>query len=239
MRQLTLDLDPQPPATFARFHPSERNAAAVAQLRGWLHDSATASSASLSFAPAVYLCGGEGSGKTHLLHAALHEWRALGWEVGWMDAASTGADFDPRWSAIIMDDVHLYDAAAQARAFNWFVNAMNPAGAGSAAHICPILCAGQLPPAHLRVREDLRTRLGWGLVLQLHPLGDADIRAALRQRAAERGLSLGDEVLEYMLGHFSRDMGSLVQLLQMLDDFSLEQKRPLTVPLLKAMLQSQ
>ena len=184
----------------------------------------------------VYVWGAEGRGKSHLLKALYATLRDQGAEVGWMDA-STGfpPEFDERWAAVIMDDVHLYDTAQQATAFNWFVNAISPAS-GSQRWV---LAAGNLPPADLPLRDDLRSRLGWGHVFQLQLLGEAERRAVLRQQADERGIVLADEVMDYMLSRFSRDLGSLAQLLERLDGFALRTQRAVTIPLLKTMLETE
>jgi DnaA family protein len=88
------------------------------------------------------------------------------------------------------------------------------------------------------VREDLRTRLGWGLVFHLAPLPDEGKAAVLKHAARERGIMLADDVPAYLLTHFRRDMPSLMALLDALDRFSLEQKRAVTLPLLRTMLAS-
>ena len=97
--------------------------------------------------------------------------------------------------------------------------------------------SGSLPPADLPLRDDLRSRLGWGHVFQLHALDEAARRAVLRQEADARGIFLGDEVMDYMLSRFSRDLGSLMQLLNQLDAYALQAQRAITIPLLKAMLE--
>ena len=54
-----------------------------------------------------------------------------------------------------------------------------------------------------------------------------------------RLLTLPDDVMDYMLKRFSRDLGSLMQLLDHLDNFALRNKRALTIPLLKDMLETE
>ena len=61
----------------------------------------------------------------------------------------------------------------------------------------------------------------------------------LRQEADARGVFLSDKVMDYMLRRFSRDLGSLMQLLDMLDGFALRNKRAITIPLLKTMLETE
>ena len=101
-----------------------------------------------------------------------------------------------------------------------------------------LVATGDAAPMGLAVREDLRTRLGWGLVFHLAPLPDERKAAVLKHAARERGIALADDVPAYLLTHFRRDMPSLMALLDALDRFSLEQKRAVTLPLLRAMLAS-
>ena len=63
---------------------------------------------------------------------------------------------------LVIDDAHALDAAQQQAAFALFVDATTR-GAG-------VVAAGSVPPVDLDVREDLRTRLGWGHVFALAPL---------------------------------------------------------------------
>lgn len=253
MQQLALDIGLPATPTLARFYPG-RNTAVVDHLRNWLpaEVDTAASAAALTAAttpdlfaglptpvttPApVYLCGPEGTGKTHLLHAIHHALVGQGLQVGWMDASMPSPpDFSPRWHAVLMDDTHRYTPQQQAMAFNWFVNATTPPYGPPRR----ILCAGEVPPAALPLREDLRTRLGWGHVFQLVPLNEEECRAAVLAEAAARGMPLGADVVDYMLRRFSRDLCSLLQLLDMLDNYALRNQRAITIPLLKAMLQSE
>ena len=155
----------------------------------------------------VYLWGERGSGRTHLLRAAT--------------LANPGL--------VAADDVETLDATAQQALFN----AINAARDGQAA----VLAAGGAPPAALSLREDLRTRLAWGLVYQLRAPSDADKAAHLRADAARRGLRLPEEVLAYLLSHLPRDLASLNAVLDALDRYSLASRRPLTLPLVREALQ--
>jgi DnaA family protein len=134
--------------------------------------------------------------------------------------------------AVLLDDCHLYTAVQQQAAFNWFVNALSSADGQPRC----VLAAGLGPPADLALREDLRTRLGWGHVYALHALSDTERRAVLRQEADARGIFLSDEAMDFILSRFSRDLGNLMQLLDQLDGYSLQTQRAITVPLIKSML---
>ena len=101
-----------------------------------------------------------------------------------------------------------------------------------------VLAAGSAPPAQLPLREDLRSRLAWGLVYQVKPLSDAEKALTLHAEAQRRGLRLSDEVVWYLLTHVRRDLRSLIGLLAHIDRASLEQRRAVTLPLVRELLRS-
>jgi DnaA-homolog protein len=177
----------------------------------------------------MYVWGPSGSGKTHLLRALVQQHQLHGSRVGWFDA-STPLPWahDEAWTLVVLDDCQAFNAAQQHAAFALFVEA--------ASHGTSVVAAGRVPPIDLPLRDDLRTRLGWGLVLTLHALSEADTRAALRREADRRGLFLSDEVMGYLLTRFERDLRSLMALFERLDEFAWVNKRAITLPALKQML---
>jgi DnaA family protein len=154
----------------------------------------------------VYVWGSAGSGRTHLLRAA--------------------ARSNP--SLVVVDDVQLLDDAGQHSLFV-DINEARDCGPG-------VLAAGDKPPAQLALREDLRTRLAWGLVYELVPLGDEDKARHLKALAAARGLQLSDDIVGYLLTRLPRDMRSLQSIMEVLDQYSLMRKRALTLPLVREAL---
>ena len=98
------------------------------------------------------------------------------------------------------------------------------------------MAAASQPPLQLALREDLRTRLGSGLIFRLHALSDEEKISALAAQAKARGLSLPSGALDYLLARVPRDMRSLMAFLVALDRYSLEHKRPITLPLLREVL---
>ena len=225
MKQLALDIGLPTGPTLANFCAGS-NLAALRHLELWVGDRTSASNRS---PVPSYLWGPSGSGKSHLLKAAREALREQGARVGWLDAAVLeGPEFSESWAAVMLDDVHLYTAAQQHTAFNWFVNAQT--------HQRPVLAAGEFAPVELQLRDDLRTRLGWGHVFSLQPLSEPERRAVLRQAADARGVFLSDEVMDFMLTRFSRDLGHLMELLELLDGYALQTRRAITIPLIKSMM---
>lgn len=223
MKQIALDIGLPHGPTLSSFCAGP-NEAALAHLKLW------AGNPTRSPVP-TYLWGAGGSGKTHLLMSVKESLREHGARAGWLDASLPAPpEFDERWAVVLLDDVHLYSAVQQHAAFNWFVNAQTLQRG--------VLAAGELPPADLALREDLRTRLGWGHVFQLQVLGEPELRGVLRCEADARGVFLGDEVMDFMLTRFARDLGSLTQLLDQLDGYALQTKRAITIPLIRSMLEN-
>jgi DnaA family protein len=177
----------------------------------------------------VHLWGAPGSGKTHLLRALAALPLAR-----YVDCAVAGAqfEFDEDLRVYALDNVESASAADQIAIFNLFNEVR-------ARRHTTLTSASRVAPAYLAVREDLRTRLGWGLVFQLAPLNDVQTEAALRRHAAGRGLALSPEVGHFLLTRFARDVASLVAVVDALDRFALERQRPLTLPLVREWLQGQ
>ena len=225
MKQIALDIGLATGPTLESFFPGP-NEAVRQHLGLWVGENTSTSTRS---PVPTYLWGMGGSGKTHLLKAVREALREQGAVVGWLDASSLEPEpFNEAWAAVLLDDVHLYSAVQQHAAFNWFVNAQT--------HQRWVLGAGDQPPAGLRVREDLRTRLGWGHVFGLKVLSEPERRAVLRQAADARGVFLSDEVMDFMLTRFSRDLGSLMDLLDLMDGYALQTKRAITIPLIRSMM---
>jgi DnaA-homolog protein len=152
----------------------------------------------------VYLWGETAAGKTHL-------------------ARAFGRAAEGRRGVRVVDGVEALDEAAQAELFNAFVDRQ----------FSFLLATACCAPRDLPLRRDLATRLASGLTYRLLPLTDEEKRAALAAHARARGFELSDEVASYLLNHARRDMGSLMSALDAIDQYSLETRRPVTVPLLK------
>ncbi len=220
MRQLPLAIGPPPRPSLDNFVPGA-NAVAVQHLRGLQAP-----------APPVYLWGPAGCGKTHLLRAVAARWAETGLGALWVQPeAPLPEELPAGCSLLLIDSAQALDEAAQRRAFALFVDATTQG--------VQVLAAGRLPPVDLPLRDDLRTRLGWGPVFALQPLEEAATRAALAGEALRRGFALPEEVLNWMLSRLPRDLGHLMAVLDALDAYTLERGRAATVPLLRELLERQ
>ncbi|HUL65602.1 MAG TPA: DnaA/Hda family protein [Burkholderiaceae bacterium] len=168
----------------------------------------------------VYVWGIAGSGRSHLVSALAALAHAYRW------SADSAADAP---GIALVDDVERCDAAAQIALFN----RLNAVRADAA---CACVVAGAAPPSQLVLREDLRTRLAWGYVYQLHPLSDVEKAGALQAHAASRGVRIDADVIPYLLVQLPRDMRTLVAALDALDAWALARKRALTLGLAREWL---
>lgn len=211
MRQLILDLLPDSPPTLDNFVPGG-NAETMTALTEWL----AGEHRDTSFC----LHGESGCGRSHLLLASGFDYVDAHRNPSLKGVADV--------AELAVDNVDVLDADGQIALFNHF-NRLKMAGGR-------LLTAAPQPPAHLALREDLRTRLGSGLIYRLQPLSDAEKAEAIAAQARERALKLSPEAINYLLRHAPRDMRTLSMLVVALDQYTLEQKRAVTLPLLRELL---
>lgn len=223
MRQLPLGIRLQDRAVFASFLPgSNRLALAAAQQLASGHGDSL-----------LYLHGVDGTGKSHLLQAVC--------------AAVPGAAYLPlaqllehgaevlegaaRLPVVALDDLNAVAGnAAWERALFGLYNDCLAGGARLAV-------AATAPAMHLGIAlPDLRSRLAAMPQFALRLLDEVQQREALSLRAAQRGIELPEETIQYLQRRFARDMARLHELLERLDLASLQQQRRLTVPFIREIL---
>ena len=214
MRQLILDLLPEALPRLDNF-VAGGNGETFTGLAAWLTPD--------NREPSLLLWGEAGAGKTHLLRAS---------EASYTDAATDPEllSIDQEQTFHAIDNVEALAADGQIALFNLF-NRLRAAGGR-------LLTAAHLPPLQLALREDLRTRLGSGLIYRLQSLSDSEKIEALATQAAARNMRLPSGALDYLLARAPRDMRSLSAFLIAIDRYSLEHKRPITLPLLREVLHS-
>lgn len=211
MHQLILDLLPVSPPTLDNF-VAGGNAETVSALTKWLAGGLSDTS--------FCLYGETGCGRSHLLQASGFAYV----DAEMNPALKNVADAEQ----LAVDHVEALDTDGQIALFNHF-NRLKMSGGR-------LLTAAAQPPAHLELREDLRTRLGSSLIYRLQPLSDSEKAEAIAAQAKERALKLSPEAINYLLRHAPRDMRTLSMLVVALDQYTLEQKRPVTLPLLRELL---
>lgn len=225
--QLPLSVRLRDDATFANFYPGA-NAAALGYVErlceadaGWTES-------------LIYLWGGEGVGRSHLLQAACLRFEQRDEQAIYLpmdELVHYGPEvFDnlEQCELVCLDDLHALAGRPQWEEglFHLF-NRLRDAGR-------KLLLAADKSPRELGIKlPDLKSRLTLALVFQLHGLSDEDKLRALQLRASRRGLHLTDEVGRFILTRGPRSMNLLFDLLDILDQASLQAQRKLTIPFLK------
>lgn len=212
MQQLLLDVFTPPRPSLGNFLVGQ-NAQLLHELKALRSGKPTS--------PFIYLYGPSGCGKTHLLRSV----------AGMLNIPLIQGNarfvFKPVQAPLLMDNIEELTPFSQVQLFNAFNSAM-------ADQLPPaIVLASPHPPSELPVRADLRTRIEAGLCLRVQPLSDEEKHQALHTVAQSRGLQLSEELIDYALRYFQRDMGSLMAVMDSLDRFSLEQQKPVSVNLLR------
>ena len=200
---------------------------------------AAALEAARSLAPgrALYLWGPPGCGRSHLLRAMIKDQKARLIETTtapqeMMALATPSCDLNAH-EIVAIDDIQEMTEEQQAAVFALYNRWRELAATDQAFRL---VVTGDRAPMMMSLREDLRTRLGWDLVFRLEPLSDTEKLEALTAYALGRGLPLSEEVLDWMLTHYTRDIRQLFALVDALDRYSLSKHRTVTVPLVRQML---
>ena len=220
MRQLALGVKLRDGATFDSFI-----AGANAELIACLHG---------GDAKHVWLWGGRASGKTHLLQAVC---AAAGGSAAYFPLGAAGlppealAGFETA-GVLCLDDV---DAVAGDPAWERALFALFNACTDLGTRL--ILAASAAPRSLAWVLDDWRSRAASCVVYQVRELDEAGRLEALRHRAMRRGLELPSETAAYLLKRTPRDLASLLDLLDALDEASLAAQRRLTVPFIRDALE--
>lgn len=227
MQQLILPFNLSSESTFAQYFPGQNMQLCLA-----LREMARGRGEYF-----IYLWGANGLGKTHLLHACCHVASELGLQPMYLSLSNV-ADWETtifddleKKSLVCIDDIEgIVGRPLWEEAFFDFYNRLHDAGHR-------LIVSGNAAPKDLNLSlSDLTSRLEWGVVFHLAQLSEAEKRQALRDRAKQYGFELSDTILDYLFHHTNRDLASLLKLLERIDQSSLELKRKVSIPFIRALL---
>lgn len=183
----------------------------------------------------IYLWGTPGSGKSHLLQAACHAAPEHGKTAVYIPLAEL-SNFDTfhgleHVDIVCLDDIDSIagNSHAEEQIFHLF-NRIRAQGNS-------LLVGANVTAQQLTIKlPDLKSRLSWGVIYQLHPLDDNAKLSALQLHSKARGLELDDLVGNFLLRRCARNMTELFATLELLDQASLTEQRRLTIPFVKRIL---
>lgn len=188
---------------------------------------------------AIYLWGGGGCGKSHLLQAACHLVAGRGGTIAYVPLAQAGALAPDMLRGLeVMRLVCIDDIDQVAGQEAWELELFYLYNRLRERDALMIWAARASPGAIAVEMPDLRSRLSWGMVMHVVQPGDEDKMVILQQRARERGMQMSDEVACYLLRHFSRDLHALLAVLDKLDYASQVEQRRLTVPFVRKVMEA-
>lgn len=222
-RQLPLGIRLRDDATLVNFLPRPSLEPVLAALKGQAQESGER---------VIYLHGPAGAGKSHLLQGACHLSVDSAIYLPLAELVDYPAEEVLQGVAaaerVCLDDVHavLNRPEWELALFNLYNQAQQQ---GSAL----VIAANAAPRALDLQLPDLRSRLSAGVVYQLDSADDEEKSQILQFRARRRGMSLGGEVANFIVTRAPRDLLRLLDILDILDQASLEQKRVLSIPFVK------
>jgi DnaA family protein len=186
----------------------------------------------------TWLCGPSGCGKTHLLQAvcaAAGEHQRSGYvPLAQVTALGVGVlEGLPQLQCLCLDDIDtVAGQLTWERGIFQLLRELEDCGGR-------LVCAAHTPPALLPwALADLGSRCAAAAVFQLRALDEQEQHAALQLRARLRGLELPDETWQWLQRRLPRDMRSLYELLDTLDEAALAAQRRLTVPFIRDVLRA-
>ena len=185
-----------------------------------------------------YLWGHKGSGKSHLLKGVCQHYLAQQRPALYVPL-NKAQYFSPavlenleQQALVCLDDLQavIGNAEWEVAIFD-LINRVRETG-----RTLLIMSADQ-SPVNLPVQlPDLASRLTWGEVYQLAPLNDKQKIDVLQKAAYQRGIELPDETANFLFKRLERDMKTLFNALEKLDQASLQAQRKLTIPFVKEIL---
>lgn len=225
--QIPLNIRLPDSATFANLI-SGRNRETISHLQHYLQQPSE---------QALYLWAGTGCGKSHCLQAACHQRREQGLASIYLpllqahELSPSMLDDCEQLSLVCVDDIQAIAGNRDwEEALFHLYNRMQLSSA-------QLVVTGNTAPSSLPlVLQDLVSRLSWGWVFQLHQLNDQEKMRALQLRAHNRGITMTDDVADYLLRHYPRDMHALFAMLDQLDKATLIEQRKLTIPFIKRLM---
>lgn len=225
--QLPLPIKPPESFSFANFFPG-KNQHLITYLKKFLHEE------NESF---VFLFGLPGSGRSHLLYACCNIATSMNRNACYFSFKQTNKNLSmleglEKYDLVCLDDVDevVSNAEWEEALFHLF-NRCQIQGSKL------IMTANTSPKLINFKLVDLQSRLLSAGVFAIQELDDNEKLAVLFQQAKQRGLVLSKTIAHYLLTHHSRNLASLLQNLDRLDQASLIEKRKLTLPFIKSVLE--
>jgi len=227
--QIPLDLGPKQELTFNNFWQGN-NATLLCVTKQIAHG--------LGNDTQIFINGSTRSGKTHLLIATCQAATESGYRIAYLSGKMIDSDhalqgYD-QYDLVCIDDLHfLPQQRGSELALFGLINGLRHSGGR-------LLLSANGAIADLDIRlGDLLTRLNWGASYTLNPVAEEDFNEALLMRAQYLGLNIPTEVFDYLRLRCTREFATLVELLALLNNAAMQQRRKITIPFVRSVLISE
>ncbi|MBD99929.1 MAG: DnaA regulatory inactivator Hda [Gammaproteobacteria bacterium] len=221
--QLPLNLNLDNQAKFENFLEFDRHSEIITELK--------------KESPVIFLRGAASSGRSHLLQAVCHE--AIGKQKTSLFLPLSCADnYSPefligveRLDVVCLDDIQAIGTNVEweEAIFRLYNSVLDTK--------CKLIISSDKAPHQLSITlADLRSRLCSFPVFMLDSPNEKEKLEILKFRAQLRGLKLADEPIKFILNRVNRSLKEIMDLLDALDSASLAEKRHITIPLIKKVM---
>lgn len=180
--------------------------------------------------PFLYIWGGQGTGKSHILRAWVGQALAAGKSALYIDLDHTPLnEFAEQYDYLAIDQIDRLNVEEQAELFYLFNTIRNSKNGH-------LLLSADVPPSQLTLREDLQTRMAYCLVYEVKALSQEEKITALTHLAQTRQLNIDPAIFHYLINNWRADLQSLLNIFNDLANYAATQHKPITLSLLKKLL---
>ena len=180
----------------------------------------------------VFVLGDKSNGKTHLLQGCIFKALEQDLKAVYVDIKQTlPTDFlntlsDYDW--VCIDNIDQLSEIQQQELFDLYNQIKQTK--------TKLVVSASKPPGELAVLKDLKTRLSLAVVYRLEQLDDQEKIDLIQRKMQDKNLDIDDKVYAYLFKVFSRDLSEVLSVIDKLDQESLRQKSPISIPFVKKIL---
>ena len=181
--------------------------------------------------PLLVIVGPTGSGKTHLANVFINTTGAK--NISTDDIATNGADniCDGAKALVVENAEKFIERGLDEQLFHLYNTARE--------YDIRILMTAKSPPARWKIDlKDLSSRLNTAPIAEINPPDDILIAALLLKQFADRQINVGQDIISYLLSRMDRSFSAVRDVVEKTDSLSLSEKRKITIPLVRRVLEN-
>jgi chromosomal replication initiator protein len=198
----------------------------------------------------IYICGGSGIGKTHLLHAIGNSikkslpflsllyvsssdiLKQYNNTLSYEEIITISKEYK-NVDILLIDDIHLINNADSVQEQVFYIyNELISKGKR-------VIVAGRMLPEYIIGLNDyLKSRFLSGMITVIKPGQDTIKKSILKKMALDENLIISDTSADYILNHFNRDINELHTVIKKINHYSIGNRKKVTPELIKEAIES-